>query len=98
VALIELLTLAGVLQVTKIPGDVQGMLKDNFNQATEVCRILLDNKQVVPDVLICALRCVFLMEEKLLNLHQAIMAMDFAMRKTLTIDQAIHELGWTTRT
>ncbi len=98
VALIELLTLAGVLQVTRIPGDVQGMLKDNFNQASEVSRILLDNKQVAPDVLICALRCVFLMEEKLLNLHQAIMAMDFAMRKTLTIDQAIHELGWTTRT
>jgi hypothetical protein len=98
VPLIELLTLAGVLQVTKVPGDVQGMLKDSFNQASEVSAILLENNLVSADLLICALRCVFLMEEKLLNLHQAIMAMDFAVRKSMTIDQAIYELGWTVRT
>ena len=98
IPLIELLTLSGALSVMQIPSEVQVMLKDNFNQASEVCSILLEDKLVGQQLLTNALRCVFLMEEKLLNLHQSIMAIDFASRKNMSVDQAIYELGWTSRT
>lgn len=98
VPLIEILTVSGNIQLTKLPGEIQRKLEVNYNQVDDVCDALLKARLVEPSILYAALRLVFLLGENILNLQQAVMALDFSLRAKLTIDGAIHALGWTMRT
>jgi hypothetical protein len=98
VLLMDVLTSSGSITLTQVPREIQECLEVNYNQAADVAKLLLQHKMVEENKLYGALRCVYLIDEKILNMQQAIMALDFSQRAGWTIDQAMIELGWTTRT
>ncbi len=99
VMLIELLALTGLVPIAQLPPDLKGTLQNaTYNQAADVSDMLLERGLLSEHALICALRCIYLIDEQLINLRQAIMAIEFAAQKKLTVDEAICEFGWTTRT
>jgi hypothetical protein len=95
VALIEVLVVSDLLRFSEIPGEATQLLKDDDNnRALDIAKILVAQELVSENAMISALRCVYLMDENVLDLEQTIMAIDLALRKKVTIDQAIHEFGW----
>lgn len=98
VPLVEILTSSGHLHLVDIPGDIQERLSVNYNQAADVCKALLKANLVEERTLYAALRAVYLIDEKKVNLQQAIMALDYALRSNITLDEATYQLGWTNRT
>lgn len=96
--LIEILTSSGNLNLRDIPGSIQERLEVNYNQCLEVCNLLLEEHLVHDALLYCALRAVYLVDEKILNLQQSIMIVDFALRMRITLDEALIRLGWVHRT
>ena len=63
-----------------------------------MAKLLLENKLTSEDLLYGAMRCIYLIDVNFLDIQKAIMALDFANRASLTVDQALIELGWTVRT
>jgi len=98
VDLMQVLTSSGTVTLNQIPREIQERVEVNYNQAGEVCRLLLEHNLVTHMALYAALRCVYLMENGVITFQQAIMAFDFSCRTKLTLDEAIHMLGWTMRT
>lgn len=98
VPLMEILTSSGAVTLTQVPGEIQESLEVNYNRVEQVCKMLLEHELVSERALFGALRCVYLIDEKIMSLQQAIMALDFSLRAKLTVDEAIYQLGWTTRT
>lgn len=98
VNLMEILTSSGQVTLINIPGEIQERLELNYNQAADVCKLLLQHELVDEKALYAALRAVYLIDEKIINLQQSIMALDFSLRAGLTLDEAIYQLGWTQRT
>ncbi len=98
VQLMEILTSSGAVTLINVPNDIQECLEVNYNQAADVCKLLLQYNLVNERALYGALRSVYLIDEKVVNFQQAIMALDFALRANLTFDESIFQLGWTTRT
>lgn len=98
VDLMEILTTSGQVTLINVPGEIQERLDLNYNQATDVCKLLLQHNLVSEKAMYAGLRCVYLIDEKIINLQQAIMALDFSLRANLTLDEAIFQLGWTQRT
>ncbi|HEY9719178.1 MAG TPA: hypothetical protein V6C69_17010 [Trichormus sp.] len=96
--LMEILTSSGAVALNQLPREIQECLEVNYNQASQVSELLIEKELIPERLLYAALRAVYLIDEKILNLQQAIMAIDFAMRANLTLDQALIELGWTMRT
>lgn len=96
--LMEILTSSGSVALTQIPREIQQCMEVSYNRSSDMCNLLLDNKLIEPEPLYAALRCVYLIDEKILNLQQAIMALDFSQRTNRTVDDAMRELGWTMRT
>jgi hypothetical protein len=98
VKLCDLLTSSGALAPSEITKEIQDHLKVNYNQARQVVRMLIEGK-LVPEALVYnALRCVYLIDENLLNLEKSIIALDHTKRNCISIDQTLLELGWTKRT
>jgi hypothetical protein len=98
VDLMQILTSSGAVVLNQLPREIQERVEVNYNQAAEVCKLLLEHNLVAHPTLYAALRCVYLMEIGNINFQQAIMAFDFSLRTKLTLDEAIHMLGWTQRT
>jgi len=98
VDLMEILTSSGQVTLINVPGEIQERLDLNYNQAADVCKLLLQHNLVNEKAMYAALRCVYLIDEKIVNLQQSIMALDFSLRANLTLDEAIFQLGWTQRT
>jgi hypothetical protein len=98
VPLMEILTSSGQVTLINIPGEIQERLDLNYNQASDVCKMLLQHELASEQALYAALRCVYLIDEKIIDLQKAIMALDFSLRANMTIDEAIFRLGWTQRT
>jgi hypothetical protein len=94
----EILTSSGQVTLINIPGEIQERLDLNYNQASDVCKMLLQHELASEQALYAALRCVYLIDEKIIDLQKAIMALDFSLRANMTIDEAIFRLGWTQRT
>ncbi|HEY9712478.1 MAG TPA: hypothetical protein V6C72_03350, partial [Chroococcales cyanobacterium] len=93
--LIEMLTTCGAVTLTKLPQEIQQKVAVNYNQAAEVSRLLLEH-QLVDEATLCAgLRSVYLVDNKILTMQQAIMALDFARKTGMTVDEAMYQLGWT---
>ncbi len=98
VDLMEILTSSGQVTLINVPGEIQERLDLNYNQANDVCKLLLQHNLVNEKAMYAGLRCVYLIDEKIITLQQAIMALDFSLRANLTVDEAIFQLGWTQRT
>jgi len=98
VPLMELLTTSGSMTLTSIPRELQESLSVHYNQARQVAGILLDCKLTNERTLYNALRCVYLIDEGVLDVQKAIMALDFSKRALITLDQALIQLGWAMRT
>ena len=98
VLLMQILCTSGKLAVNQIPRDIQTRLEVNYNQAADVCRLIVEHQLVPEHLLYNALRCVYLLDEKVLTMQQAIMALDFSVRLGLSIDETMIQLGWTART
>lgn len=98
VDLMQILTSSGAVNLTQIPREIQACLAVNYNQAAEVCKLILEHNLLPEKTLYAALRCVYLQEIQTINLQQAIMAFDFAQRAKVSLDESIHMLGWTVRT
>lgn len=98
ILLMDVLTSSGSITLTQVPRDIQECLEVNYNQASEAAKLLLQHKMIDEQRLYGALRCVYLIDEKILNMQQAIMALDFSQRAGLTIDHVMIDLGWTHRT
>jgi hypothetical protein len=98
VQLMEILTSSGQVTLINVPNDIQECVDVNYNQSADVCRLLLKYNLVNEKALYAALRSIYLMDEKIINFQQAIMALDFSLRANLTFDESIFQLGWTNRT
>jgi hypothetical protein len=98
VDLMQILTSCGAIVLTQVPRDIQERLEVNYNQVAEVANSISQGQMTGDGVLYGALRCVYLIDEKILNMQQAIMALDFASKLNLSVDEAMLELGWTVRT
>jgi hypothetical protein len=98
VQLMEILMSSGQVTLINIPGEIQERLDLNYNQASDVCKLLLQHELTSERAMYAALRCVYLIDEKVIDLQKAIMALDFSLRANLTMDEAIFQLGWTQRT
>ncbi len=98
VDLMEILTSSGQVTLINVPGEIQERLDLSYNQASDVCKLLLQCNLVNEKAMYAALRCVYLIDQKIINLQQSIMALDFSLRANLTLDEAIFQLGWTQRT
>ena len=98
VPLMELLTTSGSMTLTSIPRELQESLSVHYNQARQVAEILLNCKLTNERTLYNALRCVYLIDEGILDVQKAIMALDFSKRALITLDQALIQLGWAMRT
>ncbi|MBS2001547.1 MAG: hypothetical protein JST44_08575 [Cyanobacteria bacterium SZAS LIN-5] len=98
VDLMEILTSSGQVTLVNVPGEIQERLDLNYNQASDVCKMILKHNLADERAVYGALRCVYLIDEKVITFQKAIMALDFSMRANLTVDEAIFQLGWTQRT
>jgi hypothetical protein len=98
VKLLELLTSSGSVALTGLPNEVQECVQVNYNQARQMVKLLLENKLATEEMIYGGLRCVYLIDENILDMQKAIMALDFASRANLSVDDALLELGWTLRT
>lgn len=98
VTLLNLLTSSGTLPLSSVPAEVQECVEVNYNQSRQVVNMLLQAELVPAGKLYNALRCVYLIEEKNLDLERAIMAIDFAARQDTSVDLALLALGLTMRT
>ncbi|CAN5443678.1 hypothetical protein BH10CYA1_BH10CYA1_44250 [soil metagenome] len=98
VDLMEILTSSGQVTLINVPGEIQERLDLSYNQASDVCKLLLQHNLVNEKAMYSALRSVYLIDQKIINLQQSIMALDFSLRANLTLDEAIFQLGWTQRT
>jgi len=98
VVLMELLSSSGAITLTTVPQEVQECTHVNYNQARQAVRLLQELELVPEQTLFNALRCVYLLDEKFLDFQKAIMAIDHASRRNISIDNALVELAWTVRT
>jgi hypothetical protein len=98
VVLMELLSSSGAITLTSVPPEVQECTRVNYNQARQAVRLLQESEMVPNQTLYNALRCVYLLDEQFLDFQKAIMAIDHASRRNISIDNALVELGWTMRT
>lgn len=94
--LIDLLCQTGTLDVLKLPSDVQERTDVNYNQVSYVCKAL---KPLIGEKgLFSALRCVDLINRKTITHEKAIVAIEFANKSGMDIEQALYMLGVTERT
>lgn len=94
--LIDLLCQTGTLDVLKLPSDVQERADVNYNQVSYVCKAL---KPLIGEKgLFSALRCVDLINRKTITHEKAIVAIEFANKSGMDIEQALYMLGVTERT
>lgn len=70
VDLMEILTSSGQVTLINVPGDIQERLDLNYNQASDVCKLLLKYNLVNEKALYAALRSVYLMDEKIINFNR----------------------------
>lgn len=98
VSLVDILTSSGIVAVATIPKEVQERVSLNYNQMADVAKLLIENNLVEEHVLYCAMRAVYLLDVKFLNMEQAILAVDFARKDNTTVDEVMRQMGWTART
>ncbi|MBC8000471.1 MAG: hypothetical protein IAF58_21145, partial [Leptolyngbya sp.] len=98
VPLVELLASSQALSKTKLTRDIQERLELNYNQITDVSKLLLEADLVVPEMMYAAMRCIYLSDVKFINLEQSIIILEILSKTKESVDQVLHNLGWTSRT
>jgi hypothetical protein len=94
--LVELLCETGTLDIQKLPADVQERMEVNYNQVSYVCKAL---KPLVGEKgLYSALRCIDLIHRKTITHEKAIVAIEFANKSGMDIEQSLYMLGVSERT
>lgn len=94
--LVDLLCETGTIDVLKLPADVQERTDVNYNQVSYVCKAL---KPLVGEKgLYSALRCVDLINRKTITHEKAIVAIEFANKSSMDIEQSLYMLGVIERT
>lgn len=98
VPLVELLASSQALSKTKLTRDIQERLELNYNQIADVSKLLLEADLVAPEMMYAAMRCIYLSDVKFINLEQSIIILEILSKTKETVDQVLHNLGWTSRT
>lgn len=98
IPLIELLASSQALSKTRLTRDIQERLELNYNQIADVSKLLLEGDLVDADVMYAAMRCIYLSDVKFINLEQSIIILEILTKTKETVDQVLHNLGWTSRT
>lgn len=98
VPLVELLASSQALSKTRLTRDIQERLELNYNQIADVSKLLLEADLVVPEVMYAAMRCIYLSDVKFINLEQSIIILEILSKTKESVDQVLHNLGWTSRT
>jgi hypothetical protein len=98
IPLIELLASSQALSKTRLTRDIQERLELNYNQIADVSKLLLEGDLVDANVMYAAMRCIYLSDVKFINLEQSIIILEILAKTKETVDQVLHNLGWTSRT
>jgi hypothetical protein len=84
--------------IEDLPGEVKERLEVNYNQAIDVCRLLLRHGLMAEHPLYAALRLVYLVEEELISKDQALELLEQACSAQCSVDEAIYQRGLKKRT
>ncbi|HEY9785042.1 MAG TPA: hypothetical protein V6D17_06540, partial [Candidatus Obscuribacterales bacterium] len=98
VLLVEILLSSGLLSQARITKDIQERLKLNYNQIVDVSKLLLENELVDEHVLYSAMRLVYLVDTRFINMEQAIIIIEITRKSNEPVDEVLHNFGWTART
>jgi len=96
--LVDLLAAAQAVTLTKLTKDIQERLEVNYNQVNDVSKQLLEHELVDPWLLYSGMRCVYLIETKFINMEQSIIILEITSKTRESVDNVLHNLGWTART
>jgi hypothetical protein len=94
ISLGDILKAAGV--VTE--DDIKKSIELSARNSALVGKMLLVTGMIDEATLHASLRCQFLLREGFLKMEQAIVALSHCQRHAISLDDALHELGWTQST
>lgn len=97
---LELLILGKIFTtpINELPEEITERLELHYNQAIDVCRLLLAHGLVAEQPLYTALRLVYLQEEEFLSREQALAALALACSAPCSADEALYRMGLKKRT